>query len=152
MGWFKSILNILKISFIHIRIIKLVCYRLCLNVTLNSQLPYQDDSDRFSTHQLFTKTSDGIGSLQFINTFLYQSTVNKVTAWSTVLLEKQVKNFPHFTEPEVSLWCSQDPTNYPCPEPEKPVYTLPTIHILSNLMLLFHLYLGLFPAGSPSNP
>ena len=69
-----------SISFHHIRITKLVCYRSCLIVTLNLQLPYQDGSDRLGTHQLLTKTSDGIGSSQFLNTFLYQSTVNNVTA------------------------------------------------------------------------
>jgi len=69
-----------SICFLHIRITKTVCYRSCLSVTLNLQLPYQDGSDRLGTHQLFMKTSDGIGSSQFLNTFLYQSAVNNVTA------------------------------------------------------------------------
>lgn len=144
MGCFKT-----SISFLHIRITKLVCYRSCLIVTINLQLPYQDGSDRLGTHQLFMKTSDGIGFSQFLNTFLYQSTVNHVTVWGTVLLEKPVKNLPHIREPEVSLWCSQEPTTYPCPEPEKLFHTLPSIHFLYNLILLSHLHFGLFPADSP---
>jgi hypothetical protein len=44
----------------------------------------------------------------------------KLTSWSWALLEKPpvvqlLKNFPAFTEPKVSLTCSQEPSTGPCP-------------------------------------
>ena len=55
-----------------------------------------------------------------------------LTPWSRVLLEKltgfqQVKNSPHFMEPEGSLPHSQVPATCPCPEPAR---SNPHLHIL----------------------
>jgi hypothetical protein len=65
----------------------------------------------------------------------------------------QSRNSPHFTEPEVSLPRSQQPTTVPYPMPDKPSpHHHPTSlrSILSSCHLRLRFPIGLLPSGFPN--
>jgi len=85
--------------------------------------------------------------------------LNTLTAWSRVLPEKLktgpqlVKKFPHFMEPEGSLFHAQESTTCPYPVARQ-ISPCPHPTFLSIVLLYTHLHLGLsrdlFPSSLPT--
>ena len=108
---------------------------------------------RGNEFQLFTAQSAAAAAAAALRKVMEPVVQIRLTACSRVRLEKLVKKFPEFMEPECSWRCSQQPVSFLHSQTD-PAHAIPFDFLRSILMLHSHLRVGSpsypFSSGSPS--